>query len=935
MPLAPVFPSALHPFESSQHATVALDELPFFTNSISTPAITPPPLSNLSRSSTSASQAVAERVAMPQPGDAFFGFRIVEELGHGTFARVFLAKQEALAGREVALKVTLRPTREPERIARLQHTNVVPVYSVHESAPVQIICMPYLGRRTLADALVGYRKRQVAAPGYSTRNALATRKGSSVAGSRSRSGFRLPPESGTHLAPPTSTEATALSLVGNSEAVLKILTQLASGLAHAHERGVLHLDLKPANVLIADTGEPMLLDFNLSHADFEESREVVGGTIPYMAPEQLLDLQSRGKGKVDARTDLYSLGVMAFELFTGKHPFPVTSRTLTEFDGLIAARAKGPPALRDINADLSAAVESIVGKLLAPRPEDRYQTANELHEDLERQLADRPLRFAADRSIPERFGKWRRRNPRLLVAMVLAAAVAAVGSTGAYAFGESEKRVAGEAETRARNLQDGMEAVRLDLTLPVNPKHRTRGMKQAMRLLSEYGLPADPKWQSQAAFQRLPAAKRSELAGNVGELLVLLAQARWEEGKANDPQGAAADARFLGQLAEGCFDDSPPPLLARQRAEFEAVLAGRAVEVAESVESRTSRDYFLDGAALVAAGRFDAALKPLERAIALQPNHATGHFLLAYCRYKLGLYDRAIERYETVAAFLPEDPRPAFYTGIAFGKLNRPVAAEEAFTRALELDPKYGEAYRDRGIAKMEQAEFREAESDLTAALENEAPRLQVLYLRANARDRLRDVAGAAEDRKAADALKPEQEGDFIARGYSYLPSEPKAALADFQLAFEKNPRSLPALQNQLKVLADYLHDDKAALAVADRLLEIAPEYGPGRAIRALSLARLGRREEAHREVVRCRAIIEKQTTQKRDPSLVYRLACVYSITSKTEASDRAIAISLLKEACRGGFRDFSAIEKSEALAPVREVPEFDRFLQAAKELAL
>ena len=234
----------------------------------------------------------------------------------------------------------------------------------------------------------------------------------------------------------------------------------------------------------------------------------------------------------------------------------------------------------------------------------------------------------------------------------------------------------------------------------------------------------------------------------------------------------------------------------------------------------------------------------------------------------------------------------------------------------------------------MEQGEFREAESDMTAALENEAPRLQVLYLRANVRDRLHDVAGAAEDRKAADALKPEQEGDFLARGYSYLPSEPKAALADFQLAFEKNPRSLPALQNQLKVLADYLHDDKAALGVADRLLEIAPEYGPGRAIRALSLARLGRREEAHREVVRCRAILEKQTTQKRDPWLVYRLACVYSITSKTEASDRAIAISLLKEACRGGFRDFSTIEKSEVLAPIRELPEFDRFLKAAKELA-
>ena len=65
-------------------------------------------------------------------GDTFLGFQLVEELGQGAFARVFLARQESLAGRPVALKVTLRPTREAERLARLQHTNVVPVYSVHK-----------------------------------------------------------------------------------------------------------------------------------------------------------------------------------------------------------------------------------------------------------------------------------------------------------------------------------------------------------------------------------------------------------------------------------------------------------------------------------------------------------------------------------------------------------------------------------------------------------------------------------------------------------------------------------------------------------------------------------------------------------------------------------------------------------------------------------
>ena len=78
-------------------------------------------------------------------GDTICGFRLVGELGRGAFARVFLAHQEALADRPVALKVTLRPTREAERLARLQHTNVVPVHSVHDAAPAQLICMPFLG----------------------------------------------------------------------------------------------------------------------------------------------------------------------------------------------------------------------------------------------------------------------------------------------------------------------------------------------------------------------------------------------------------------------------------------------------------------------------------------------------------------------------------------------------------------------------------------------------------------------------------------------------------------------------------------------------------------------------------------------------------------------------------------------------------------------
>ena len=891
----------------------------------SPPANTPPPLSDLTRSSFASRQT--EAVGMPRPGDAFFGFRLVEELGHGTFARVFLATQDALAGREVALKVTLRPTREPERIARLQHTNVVPVYSVHTAEPVQIICMPYLGRRTLSDVLTGYHKSHVAA-GISTKKGYATKRGSSVAGSRSRTGFRLP------LAPLTATTTVVDApssdpLVGNVEAVLEIAKQLADGLAHAHERGVLHLDLKPANVLIADTGEPMLLDFNLSFATFEASREVVGGTIPYMAPEQLLDLQSRGKGKVDARTDLYSLGVMMFELLAGKHPFPVTSRTLTEFEGLIAARAKGPPSLRDANPNASPAVEAIVRKLLAVEPEARYQFAADLRDDLDRQLTDRPLHFAADRSIPERVAKWRRRNPKTLVAMLVAAVLALAGGSGAFAFNESEKRAVGEAETRARSFRDGLERVRLDLTMPNDPAARTRGMKRAMELLGEYGLPTDPNWKSKSAFKCVPESQRTALTGDVGELLVLLAQARWQEGKATDRMGAAKDAQLLNALAEGCFGDSPPPMIVRQRAELDAVLTDKPIDPPELVEARNARDHFLDGAALIGAGKYDAAIKPLEKAIAGQPNHAAAQFFLAYCRHQLGQFDRALERYQSAAVLMPADPRPAFYCGVVHGLGHRTgyaAAAEEAFSLAIELDPRRGDSYKNRAIARMELDKWEEAEGDLTAALKNGSSQIQIYSLRIKVRDRLGDEEGAASDRKAFAEFRPEIELDFITLGFSRLPGDPKAALADFRAAEEKNPRSLSALRNQATVLAMFLHDDAGALKVMDRIAELYPEYAPNRAGRAVMLARLGKRDEAHREAEQAGKISD-------DALVTYGRACAFAITSKTHVQDRQRALELLKRAFRDGHYMARDYETDPSLDALRDMPEFTELLNAIKRL--
>nr|WP_171470009.1 serine/threonine-protein kinase [Frigoriglobus tundricola] len=378
---------------------------------------TPPPKDDLKLSASAWSADDGDdfpaATRAPRVGETIQGFRLVGELGRGAFARVFLAHQEALADRPVALKVTLRPTREAERLARLQHTNVVPVYSVHDAAPAQLICMPYLGRVTLADLIRAYRvehpSRLSGRKSTSARAARATAVDSKSA-SKSATDPKAPP--GPARAPVWTWAAAAEPpIVGDPRAVLQVLAQLAAGLGHAHDRGILHLDIKPANVLLADTGEPMLLDFNLSFDAARPDREMVGGTMPYMAVEQLLDMRARGKGAIDRRTDLYSLGVLAFELLTGTVPFPATREQLRDLDRQTAARRQGPPALRPLNPGVTPAVEAIVRKLLAPEPVDRYQSADEVRTDVERHLADLPLWYARERSVRERFGKWRRRNP--------------------------------------------------------------------------------------------------------------------------------------------------------------------------------------------------------------------------------------------------------------------------------------------------------------------------------------------------------------------------------------------------------------------------------------------------------------------------------------------------------------------------------------------
>jgi serine/threonine protein kinase len=326
-------------------------------------------------------------VPLPEAGQTIAGFRLVEELGRGAFARVYLAEERHLADRPVALKVTRTGSREPQTLARLQHTHIVPVYSYRTdpATGLHLLCMPYLGRITLLQLLNHPEIR-------------AARTGADLLSMLDRLG---PPEASL-----AERSASRRALAGRTyaQAIAWWGSRMAEALQHAHDRQVLHRDVKPSNVLVTGDGLPMLLDFNLAqepwiHQDGPDS-VAFGGTLAYMAPEQLEALARGGTNPADPRSDLYALGVVLFDcLVRGTRSFALPSQSMTMTEALLCAaeaRRGGAPRLRATQSDVPPALEAVVRRCLAPEPGDRYASAAQLAADLQAVSDDGPLRSRAD-----------------------------------------------------------------------------------------------------------------------------------------------------------------------------------------------------------------------------------------------------------------------------------------------------------------------------------------------------------------------------------------------------------------------------------------------------------------------------------------------------------------------------------------------------------
>jgi eukaryotic-like serine/threonine-protein kinase len=300
--------------------------------------------------------APASRAKFPNEGELFAGFRLRSELGRGAFARVYLAEQGDLANRPVALKVSQQFVEESQTLAQLQHTNIVPIHSIHRQGRFHAVCMPYLGRTTLADIIKTWgRGTSLPHSGHGFVSTVANQlNGDTV----------LPDGTASQQAEAQQTEQPvtpleALKKMSHEDAALWVAAELADGLAHAHQRGIWHRDLKPANVLLGEDGVPRLLDFNLSSGT-EQIKQSVGGTPFYMAPEQLRAMKG-DEVKLTAKIDQYALGLLLFELLTGPSPQEAEAKLPSaKLPELLKRRLEPPRDPRSCNPALRFATAEIV-----------------------------------------------------------------------------------------------------------------------------------------------------------------------------------------------------------------------------------------------------------------------------------------------------------------------------------------------------------------------------------------------------------------------------------------------------------------------------------------------------------------------------------------------------------------------------------------------
>lgn len=685
---------------------------------------------------------VTAEPVFPAAGEMIAGFHLVQLVGQGAAGRVFLATDPALADRPMVLKLTACAGQEHLALARLQHTHIAPLYLSHDDTArdLRILCMPYFGGASLAAILKNLKRKTP-----------AQRSGRDLLKALDQAQAHW-----TIACPAVGPARQYFSRSSYAEAVCWIGACLADALQYAHERGVIHLDLKPSNVLLAADGQPLLLDFHLARGPAEAGSDTAvwfGGTPGYMSPEQEAAFEAIQAGRlipraVDARSDIYSLGLLLYEALGGTRP----------------AGQQRPARLDRCNRQVSTGLADILAKCLAEKPRARYPDAAALATDLRRHLSDLPLRGVANRSLTERWRKWRRRRPRALLLTLLLAVASGVATGVAgvwwnnhrlHEYQAEQALVAGQEQLEGgqyadalRTLERGLEfANALPAGHDLNDKlaaQRERARQAALiqelhRLADQVRLLYDSDvlpperlraletqceavWQSRQEFVAplVGADQQQVLRTDLLDLAVLSADLHVR--LATPEQVNTARRQALARLAEAEDVLGASNVLCRQRQTLAQALGLRelaetAARQAAALPPRSAWELYLLGRSLLREGKLLEAAAALERAAALEPHNFWVNFSQGSCAYRRGHFDEAVQAFRVCVALAPAKAECYYNRGLAYQSLGRLPEARADYGRALELKPSLSAASFNRGVIYCTEKRYGDGIAELQRAL--------------------------------------------------------------------------------------------------------------------------------------------------------------------------------------------------------------------------
>jgi tetratricopeptide (TPR) repeat protein len=813
-------------------------------------------------------------------------FRLLREIGRGGMGVVYEAEQVSL-GRAVALKVlpfaATMDTRHLQRFhneARaagcLHHEHIVPVYSVGCERGVHYYAMQLIEGRTLAAVIHELRQQAGLLPAP---RAVAAAPAVAV-GSGEPTVAHVP--AGAALAGAAETVArvglsTERSGRGRDyyRTVARLGVQSAQALEHAHERGVVHRDVKPANLMLDGRGNVWVTDFGLAHLQHAEGSLTMSGdlvgTLRYMSPEQAL----ARRVVIDHRTDVYSLGATLYELLTLRPAFDGSDRQ----ELLRQVAFEEPAAPRKLDRGVPAELETIVLKAMEKNPHDRYGTAQELADDLRRFLDDRPIQ-ARRPSLRQVAAKWARRHRAVVWAAAAVLLIAAVlgGGTGLW---WGQKRVAAQGDARAELLEairlqeqekwtEGLGAIRrakgalagvwADPALIAQVEDRGRDLKMAL-LLQEarlqgtavkdghfdgdaasqayadafawYGLAVDDL-DPQEAGERIAARSiRTHLVGALDDWAILRAGQRRDWRHLLAVSQAVDPARWRYRLRDALARATANPLMELPAFAGDGDLPSSAVRLFAR---------FAQGPA-----EAEQTLVLLRRQRQRHPDDFWANHALATCLQNLRppRLEEAICYCTTAVALRPQSPGARVNLGVALQMKGRHDEAILEFQEAIRLKGDYAAAYTNLGSALYARGKLDEAVELCKKALALD-PRLATAH--SNLGNALRDkgkVDEAIECFHRALALDPKDASAHTGLGNALLDKgRVDEAIAEYREVIRLRP-DLPLAHYNLGNALVAKGKLGEAIACYERAIAINPRYGNARTNLGAALRRKGKVEEA------------------------------------------------------------------------------------------